>query len=595
MGPIVATGHNAAKKRRPLGTLLNADARRAGTAWSLRLALFLLALWCTGARAADAAAPLVLDPAAGSVELGANGHWWLDPGGGSSVAQVAGGSTPWQPTAAGAVYPLRPGAALWLRFVLAESDHSERWYLEVPYGGVNRVTLYTGPGGTAAPLEAGDSLAVAQWPLPHRHPLLPLELSPGQSHTFWLRVENSHAFGAPLLFTSERALLREEQRGNLGIGIFFGLAGLAVLLAIPAAVWLRDRAIGWFAVMVTLAALSQASLTGIGGLHLWPHLVWWNDMAPFLLPLAAVAALLALQGSVVTLKARSPRLHGLFNLLGLICLGTAALLPWLDNAWRAELMAVVVGLALAAGTGVTGWAALRGDRPALWMLAAMLPLALGAAPPLLRGMGWLPLNFWTQNALQLALALEIPLLMAPLLARTEARREYGRRVAGLERTDPATGLLNDTVFRERLRRLLVRSERLRHHAVLLLVDIVNVEQIRREFGNRAAQELPLLVAGRLLAAAREIDSVARLDEHRFGMLIEGPVDLGEIAANGPRVVARCLMPYDGKPVACVPQVRVAQAAVPLPGVDADGVLRRLSGVLAAVPADSRRAVFTLQN
>jgi GGDEF domain-containing protein len=579
------------QKNDDLGTLLNANVRRAGPAWILRLALLLFGLWSAAAHAGDAPAPLLLDPAAGSVELGGAGHWWIDDGGRATIADVAAGAASWQPTAPGGVYPLRPGDALWLRFVLAEADHSERWYLEIPYAGVNRVTLHAGDG--SQPLVAGDAVEVAYWPLPHRHPLLPLDLEPGQSHTYWLRVENSHAFGAPLVFTSERTLLREEQRGTLGLGIFFGLAGLAVLLAIPAAIWLRDRAIAWFAVMVTLGALSQASITGLGGLHLWPHLVWWNDMAPFLLPLAGVASLLALQGSVVTLRARSRRLHGLFNLLGLVCLATGALLPWLDPAWRADLMAVVVGLALLAGTGVTAWAALRGDRPALWMLGAMVPLALGAAPPLLRGMGLLPMNFWTQHALQFALALEVPLLMAPLLARSEVRREYGRRVAGLERTDPATGLINASVFHERLRRLLVRSERLRHHSVVLLVDIVNVEQVRRDFDSRSAQELPLLVAGRLLSAAREIDSVARLDEYRFGMLIEGPVSAADMAANGPRVVARCLMPYDGKPVACVPQVRVAQAAVPLHGVDADGVLRRLAGVLAAVPADSRRAVFTL--
>ena len=60
--------------------------------------------------------------------------------------------------------------------------------------------------------------------------------------------------------------------------------------------------------------------------------------------------------------------------------------------------------------------------------------------------------------------------------------------------------------------MMARSQRLKYQSAVLLIDIVNVEQIRRDFGARSAEELPLHVAGRLLSAAREIDSVARLSE-----------------------------------------------------------------------------------
>jgi GGDEF domain-containing protein len=58
---------------------------------------------------------------------------------------------------------------------------------------------------------------------------------------------------------------------------------------------------------------------------------------------------------------------------------------------------------------------------------------------------------------------------------------------------------------------------------VLLVDIANLDALQRDFEPRWAEELPLRVAGRLLSAAREIDSVARLSDHRFGMLVEGPL------------------------------------------------------------------------
>src|SRR5213075_11652 len=114
-------------------------------------------------------------------------------------------------------------------------------------------------------------------------------------------------------------------------------------------------------------------------------------------------------------------------------------------------------------------------------------------------------------------------LLVILMVRSQNRREHFRRIHGLNKIDPATGLLNAQMFEVALGRMMARSKRLKYESAVLVIDIVNVESIRRLFGTRSAEELPLRVAGRLLAAAREIDSVARLSEFSFGMLVEGPL------------------------------------------------------------------------
>ena len=86
---------------------------------------------------------------------------------------------------------------------------------------------------------------------------------------------------------------------------------------------------------------------------------------------------------------------------------------------------------------------------------------------------------------------------------------------------------------------------------------------------------------------------ARLSEHRFGMLVEGPFSAEDAATLGPRIVARCLMPFGGLPIDCVAQVRVVYALVPREGSTADGLLAQLEACLAAAPLHSKRAVFML--
>ncbi|WBY00762.1 7TM diverse intracellular signaling domain-containing protein [Ramlibacter tataouinensis] len=553
--------------------------------------LLLMLAWAPGARADRV---IALDPAVGQATLDSAGSAWLDVGGRATLADAMRQDRGWRATAPDTVYPLRHGDALWFRFTLAETDESERWFLEVPYPAVNRVTLYTPNGqGLWLPMSAGDTLPVAHWPLPHRHPLLPLQLVPGEPQQFFVRVENPHSFGAPLRFTSERQLLLREQRTGFMLGLYFGLASLSVLLAVLAAAALRDRAFGWYAATILLMGLAQACLTGVAGLHLWPALGWWNDIAAMALPVVGSAALLGFFSAVISLPQRSRRLHRLLVAVALLCLLAAAALPLVPPGWRVRLMVPAIVLSIAAGLFVNAWAARRGDRNAGWLLAGLAPVLVLSAFPLARTWGLIPLGFWSAYGMPIGIAIELPVLLAVLARRSQDRRENFRRIQGLVRTDPATGLINAQVFAERLTRLIARSERLRLQSVVLLVDIANIEQIRRDFDRRQAEEMPLWVAGRLLSAVRDIDSVARLSEHRFGMIVEGPLTPEEAAGTGARVVARCLMPFKGKPLGWVAQVRVAQTVVPN-GSDARQVIERLSAVLATVPLESKRAVFTIR-
>ena len=61
------------------------------------------------------------------------------------------------------------------------------------------------------------------------------------------------------------------------------------------------------------------------------------------------------------------------------------------------------------------------------------------------------------------------------------------------------------------------------------------------------------------------------------------------------MIARGLMPFKNKPLEWVAQLRVAHALVPLDGTDAQQVLERMGDLLASVPADSKRAVFSLHD
>lgn len=573
---------------------------KATASWQAAWAALLPALWAAlllglVSPAASARAVLDLDTRAQPVALKDWADYWIDSSGRFTPEQIAtAAGLTWQPTQAEAIYPLGTGQALWIRFTVPPAPDAERWYLEVPYPSINRASLYTlDSAGRWNGQHAGDLVPVRGWPVPHRHPLLPIAVSAEVPTHYLLRLENGHSFSAPLDFVSESHLSRSEQRVSLILGIFFGLAGLAMLLSALSALSLRDPAYGFYALCVSLMAMTQATVTGIAGLHLWPDAPWWNDMSTSVLPTLELAVTLLFIAAAVSLPERSMRLHRTMAGVAVFGLALAALLSVVSPGQRSTLTLAYILLAQVLGLYVMVWAWRRGDRFAPWLLAGFLPVMAASAYILARNAALVPISFLTQHGLQLGVALELPLILVILMLRSQHRRENTRRLQGLDRVDPATGLINGQVFTERLSRMIARSGRLKHQSAVMVIDIVNTESIHRDFGRKAADDLPLRVAARLLSTAREIDSAARLSERRFGMLIEGPFSTEDAATLGPRIVARCLMPYKGLHVDCVAQVRVACALVPQHGTLAAGILAKLEERLASAPAESRRAVFML--
>lgn len=546
-------------------------------------------LWLAGLGCAWAAS-LQLDAAHQPMQLGDAGQAWIDSDGHATPEDVADGSwIPWSPTHTDTIYHLAPGKALWLRFTVTVPS-GEHWFLQVPYPAVDKVTLYGLEGSGDWGQAAGDSIAVDDWPVAHRFPVLPLVTG---KQEYLVRVQNTHSFGAPIEFVTENHLLRDEQQTSVILGIYFGLAGLAVALAVLSAISLRDICYALYAISVTLMGLAQAAITGVAGLQLWPHSPWWNDYSSLALPVLAVGSMQWFFSEVVSMPQRSRTLHFVLVGTGLLAIVAAIAIATIDPSMRIEVTVSYIAAAATLGLALVAWAARRGDRWAGWLLVGTLPMAFGSVFVLGRAAGFLALGFWARHGMQLGMAFELPVVMLILILRSQQRREHTRRLHGFDKLDPATGLLNSTTFEQGLARMMARSGRLKCQSAVLVVDIINDDQIRRQFGPRSAEELPLQVAGRLLSAARDIDAVARLGPLRFGMLIEGPLSAEDAASEGPRIVARCLMPFRHKPIDWVARVRVAQTMVPAQRADARQVIERLEALLANVSPQSKRAVFSL--
>ncbi|MDH5325516.1 MAG: GGDEF domain-containing protein [Gammaproteobacteria bacterium] len=86
--------------------------------------------------------------------------------------------------------------------------------------------------------------------------------------------------------------------------------------------------------------------------------------------------------------------------------------------------------------------------------------------------------------------------------------------------DPLTGLLTRSIFLDRLAHSMQRAERNDCTAVLIFIDIDGFRRVNEGLGRRVGDKLLMLAAERIKQCVRQSDSVARLGDDEFAVILD---------------------------------------------------------------------------
>lgn len=127
--------------------------------------------------------------------------------------------------------------------------------------------------------------------------------------------------------------------------------------------------------------------------------------------------------------------------------------------------------------------------------------------------------------------------------RTEERLTY------LAQYDHLTGLVNRTLFRDRLLLALARSKRKQQPLGLMLLDLDRFKAVNDTCGHDAGDQLLKAVADRFRSCVREVDTVARMGGDEFAMILEGVSGQQDIVTVAQRIIQAIREPFliDGQP------------------------------------------------
>jgi diguanylate cyclase (GGDEF)-like protein len=564
------------------------------------LAALVLAAGVPQAQSAPAGAPrppvIVLTDTTAPIEDDLAGLQWFDARGQSSLAEVLAGKGAFTPLRPGEVHQLGAKGALWvhLRLSRAAASRSE-WLVEVPLPLIDAVTMHHQERDGAWRSEsAGDTLAVDTWPEAGRYPVFRLELPRGVTRDVYLQIRHHATGNFPLRLMSEADHAQRMQFGYAGLGIVFGGLILLIVTCLAQSWVYRDLAYAWYAGYAALVTLAVASYTGVAAHLIWPQSGRLADVAQGCLGMLAGGGALLFVRDLSGISARHARLSTLVRVLGWSGSPLAIAYAMVDRP--AGVAAVGIYLICASVLNVViAWLSWRrADFVGLWVLAAFAPLTAAIMLVSARLFGLSTVSWGSQYSVVAALALQVPLLLVALNIRSRERHGAEIREQALSSQDALTGLLAPHLFHDRLRQVVARHKRDRENAAIVFIDLVNYSRIKDFHGSAVAEQSLLRCVIKLRRLLRDVDTVSRIGESRFGLILEGVTSRIAVTDRAARLIAAGLMPLKGLKPDVTLQFHIAAVLLEERALEPAELVESLDALLGSMSPRTRRPIRFLE-
>lgn len=445
--------------------------------------------------------------------------------------------------APGAVLPTAPERDVWLRFALPATATPQTWYLRIPRMQLEQITVYfQNEQGGWMTLTAGENIAVSRWPVPTRLPSFELSTRAHQAHTYYLKLEHRTPISErPELISPSEYINSASLVGGI-VGLMLGLFGLLTALGLISMRMNRNPQFGWFALMVFSLLLTQLVLIGFAGLRLWPHSVYLNKVMGVIVPVWTLAASTWFVVKVSYAKEAFVRIYKIsLALIALLLAGSVAFAIMQNNMPRTAL-SVLAAVAMLWNLSALAWIAWR-SQPWLWFIVGgFAPLTLSMLARLSYNFGWIEHVEIAQLFSVITGCVGMMVVYAGLVLRNQESSAALEREAALKHTDMSTGLTSADLVMTRLPMVLARSARFEEPCGVIMLRWLDYPKQVDNLSSAQRGAVLSHLGARLRRLARNIDTVARLDDDHFVYLVESPVSRDMLTALSTKIISTCLRP-----------------------------------------------------
>jgi signal transduction histidine kinase/CheY-like chemotaxis protein/predicted Ser/Thr protein kinase len=344
----------------------------------------------------------------------------------------------------------------WVRFQVSNQTRAKsRWILELDWVIVDLVDLFVPTSdakGGYTRLQSGNQRPFSIRPAEHPKPTFPLLLQPGQTRTYYMRLESGDTMLVPLNLWPEEAYQENHAKEQIILGFYYGAFIILIFTNLFAYFSMRDRSYLYFVLSLVCILLYQLVFTGFAHQYLWPGASWWADRSLHLS--GSLGGILASKftSSYLELRRQLPRMNKIVHVLMGIFAVMSVLSLIIDTVLFNQLVtvfAIALPVILIAAVLMT---LRKGYRPAKFALLAFAPIVVGGVIYALKGVGFVPHNLFTSYTFQIGMIVGLMLFSAGLADRinTMRREKDEAQAEALEVQQQAAENLEQEVERKTL-------------------------------------------------------------------------------------------------------------------------------------------------
>lgn len=314
-------------------------------------------------------------------------------------------------------------SAFWIRFTLKNDTKDPNIFFELVNARLDFCTIYHEENGQIRQETISLNQPFAAREVQHQNTVFKLNIPPGQSKTYYLKILGSEQMVLPLIVRSEMAFFRFALKNEVIAGIQIGILVVMMLYNFFLYFSIREKSYLYYVLYILFIGLTQTTITGYTFKYLWPDFPMFNVYAIRIFPsLAGSFAVLFMQNFLHS-RENSPTIHKALALV-FVSYGFAILFNLLGMQRLSYRVIDVTGVAACLLVlAVAIQLSFKGYRPAKFYLVAWTIFLIGIVLYTLRNLNLLPYNMFTNYTQQVGATIEVILLSFALADKINILKE----------------------------------------------------------------------------------------------------------------------------------------------------------------------------
>ena len=296
----------------------------------------------------------------------------------------------------------------WLRFEIKNESNSEQIILALEYPMLGTCEFYSMTNGKVQSLSYNNVFEKRKYK--HQNFVFDINQAPGSKATYYLRVKSTEQMVLPLIIGTPKLIAEKFLKNDLVWGIFIGLILVMVIYNLFIYISVKDSSYLYYVAYSLLIGLTQVTLSGFTYRFVLFDFPSLNHLGIVVFPgLAGITGNLFMMNFLQT-KDNTPRLHKAIY-VSILIYSTAVVLRILgyDQASYRTIDIAAITTVFITFT-VTIHLSIKGYRPAILFLTAFSMFFTGLLLFVLRNLGIVPYNDFSNYTKEFGIALDVVIL-----------------------------------------------------------------------------------------------------------------------------------------------------------------------------------------